>query len=560
MDKVCQAEVTPKAQPQVHTLLQQQDEKYTSGFACTEIQSVFFLMCGVWAHTKLIKVPEIERVKPVSTQTCRQWVSSAKYQGPSGTVSLAIPGETIISGDDVGIVSIDHQKAVCQGQQIKMKGNILSDVVEMSQTRIQVKKIDIKGINNLVEVEQDHLILPSNCLFERNFCKTSTTTYIWDTPKNVCPLKINKKLELHPIKGTDYLVDPKEQVVLKKKNLVSGIQDCPIIELFQTEYPNLFLTTSDTTGLEEVREVNLITLMNTKLTFSFYLAEQEAQRSLDIANQDLCKLKLNLDQKQEISLGNGSFISRKGDLLLVATCLVKSAPIKEGVCTTDIPIENGKFVDVTTRQLKDTSPPRPCGTQLVIKSNEAWIRIGSKLERFPTPEEFPTSHSNLHMYDFSTKGIYTKHEITQWRHDKETEGFHQMIQRRITLGVCAGEKLCKEEPGMPVYDMGKLMPSLDLDPFSQIREYVKEWGFWVSFAVLIIEGLRLATFLVMMSITFLQEGMNGVLVLILGTCGSINSYRRLRRNRQKYESVLLHNKTQGACVVENPSAAPLMTD
>ena len=86
---------------------------------------------------------------------------------------------------------------------------------------------------------------------------------------------------------TDYLVDEKEEVVLKKGNLVSAISQCPIIELYSTEYANLFLTPEQTDQFGAVTKVDLVTLVNTKAAYSFFLSEKEARKSQANSYQDL---------------------------------------------------------------------------------------------------------------------------------------------------------------------------------------------------------------------------------------------------------------------------------
>ena len=135
---VCQDIKKAPAQPAPFALLQKQDSATTSGYACEEIQSTFWIRCGVLAHTKILRSPEIERKKSVSTAQCRQWNTSTKYIHPGGTADLEIPGQTIVTGSDVGIIAIDHSKVTCTGQTVKILNSVLRDTVELMQTRIVI--------------------------------------------------------------------------------------------------------------------------------------------------------------------------------------------------------------------------------------------------------------------------------------------------------------------------------------------------------------------------------------------------------------------------------------
>ena len=118
--------------------------------------------------------------------------------------------------------------------------------------------------------------------------------------------------------------------------------------------------------MEEVQEVDLITLINTKVGYSFFLSEREALNSLGDTSRKLCQSKMNIKQGEELSLNNHTYMSRKGDLLYINTCKTRTAE--------DIPAEGG-FIDITLRTFKKSSPPRSCKTDLIVQKNEALINI-----------------------------------------------------------------------------------------------------------------------------------------------------------------------------------------
>ena len=553
---ICRPSIEEKTPTETYTLLQRQEEETTKGFACAEVQSVFYLECGVWSHSKLMKTPQIERNVAVSTQTCRQWISSRKYTHPSGTSNLIVPGETIVAGSEIGAISLTNGKLSCKGQTVKVGNQITDDVIELVQTRVVIRDINVKSTKGLIEIEEDHVILPSHCRFDSMYCKIPAATYIWNLPNNRCELKVNKRLTMTQIGSTGYHVDENEEVVLKKGSLVSSIAGCPIVELYSTEYPNLYLSPEDPAGFEEVTQVDLITYVNTKAAYSFFLAEKEARNSLEQYNKNLCTMKMDIPQNQETALQDGTYMERRGDLIYISTCKMKTETIKAAPCTQDIPISSG-YVDAQLKTFKKTSPPRDCKQELVVKSNEAWIRIGPTLERVPEPDVFPATHEEIHLFDFSKTGIYTKVEIEKWQKAKETQGLHQMIASTIAQGACAGSKLCEAQPHVPPYDLTKLAPSMNLDPFSGIKKTLEEYGLYVALAVLVIEAVKFTVFLVMLMTTLVQEGIQGLIALIIQVicCASVNSYRKIRRNARKFEERTGRNAPHGAFVV--PSMVPL---
>ena len=63
---------------------------------------------------------------------------------------------------------------------------------------------------------------------------------------------------------------------------------------------------------------------------------------------------------------------------------------------------------------------------------------------------------------------------------------------------------------------------------------MKKMGIYLSLAVLLLEGVKLAVFIVMLTITRLQEGLQGIIALIANImCFSFVSYKKIRRNRRK---------------------------
>ena len=555
-ENICRPKAKQKVPEETYTLLQRQDEEVTSGFACAEIQSTFYLECGVWSHSKLMKTPQIERKVAGSTQTCRQWISSRKYSHPSGLSDLVVPGETIVSGSEIGTITLTNGKLACKGQTVKVGNQVTDDVIELVQTRVIIREVKVKSTKQLIEIEEDHVILPSHCAFDSLYCKIPEATYVWNLPSNRCKLKINKQLSMTQIGNTPYLVDEKEEVVLKKGSLVSSIEGCPIVELYSTEYHNLYLTPEAPTGFDEVTQVDVLTYVNTKAAYSFFLSEREASISLEKANKNLCSMKMNIDHDKEYTLQDGTVMERRGDLIYISTCKMKTENIKEGPCTEDIPIASG-YVDARLKTFKKTSPPRDCGKELVIHANEAWIRVGPTLERVPSPERFPATHEEIHLFDFSKTGIYTEIEIEKWKRSKETQGLHQMLTTQIAHGACAGAQLCDDQPHIPSYDLNKLSPSISLDPFNSLRETLKEYGTYISALVLAIETVKFIVFLVMIMATLIQEGVQGLIALLVQVvcCASVNSYRKIRRNARRFEERV--NRPHGAYVV--PSMTSLNT-
>ena len=237
----------------------------------------------------------IEGIKSVQITLCNAWISSGKYRHAGKTEDLSVPGETIIASNEIGILNMDtngNQK--CAGQQVKIGNSISNDVVELVQSRIIIREIKFKELSSDIEALEDHIFLPENCRWTAESCQTGTKTYVWKLNKNQCPYKLNKKLNLKPIKNTKFQVDETQQVVLQRKNMVSTDNRCPNMKLFATEYDNLFLTTDLKVTFKMVDDVDFITLLNLKLEYSFFISEKEIMKQNILNSINTCKMRLKL--------------------------------------------------------------------------------------------------------------------------------------------------------------------------------------------------------------------------------------------------------------------------
>ena len=129
---ICQQDQIQEQQTTEYLLLQKERHEMAQGYSCQEIESIFFLKCGVWSHTKMFQAPIIERIRSVQTSLCNTWISSGKYSQAGKTDDLSVPGETIIASNEIGILNLNANGNVkCAGQQVKIGNSISNDVVEL---------------------------------------------------------------------------------------------------------------------------------------------------------------------------------------------------------------------------------------------------------------------------------------------------------------------------------------------------------------------------------------------------------------------------------------------
>ena len=86
--------------------------------------------------------------------------------------------------------------------------------------------------------------------------------------------------------------------------MVTSDARCPNMRLFATEYYNLFLTPDVKVTFKIVDDVDFITLLNSKLEYSFYISEKEIMKQNVLNSINTCKMRQKLEQKEEVDFGN----------------------------------------------------------------------------------------------------------------------------------------------------------------------------------------------------------------------------------------------------------------
>ena len=77
-----------------------------------------------------------------------------------------------------------------------------------------------------------------------------------------------------------------------------------------------------------VDDVDFITLLNSKLEYIFYISEKGIMKPNVLNSINTCKMRLKLEQKEEVDFGNGAFLSRRGDIIMINLCKEKEGTIR----------------------------------------------------------------------------------------------------------------------------------------------------------------------------------------------------------------------------------------
>jgi len=123
---LCQKKEVDRPETKPYYLLQMPSTRIVKGHSCFIRRSTFTMSCGVWAHIKLLMIPEIEVVEPMAPLACQSLINNKAFRVPGGrSYHVKLNQETIIAADTVGVLQEKDGQARCQGQQTRINGDLL---------------------------------------------------------------------------------------------------------------------------------------------------------------------------------------------------------------------------------------------------------------------------------------------------------------------------------------------------------------------------------------------------------------------------------------------------
>ena len=123
--------------------------------------------------------------------------------------SIKMNTENLIWADEVGLIKDQDGGVRCQGQQHRINGEIVEDILVLTQYRITVReeKFLIKGTQ--IESETAHLALP--CQAHMEGCVTAEATFIWNRPEEKCMLQEVQAIRAAKVDG--WLIDRERKIL-----------------------------------------------------------------------------------------------------------------------------------------------------------------------------------------------------------------------------------------------------------------------------------------------------------------------------------------------------------
>ena len=519
-----------------HVLQKRKNIKMT-GYSCSMIRSTFIIHCGMFGHQELLQMPDIEIKQDIPLQQCQSMVTTGYWTTREGTRHrIKIGEESIVHVSEKGVLHEETNKIWCEGEDLKINGNIINGVVKMVQYRTKIEDESYLIDRKRIEVVNSHVKLPVGCTVETGGC-LGERTYTWNPPVNQCPLvKINTG-KFTPEGG--WLLEYRAKLLFKITDTSPSPTGCPTGDIFHTEYEDLYLTQeAQFPHIDESIEIGLYVKQSSD--YVMYETERLTNNLAESTHHHMCK-QLYLKSKDElVEMTGGRFGRRSGDVLYTFECVQKTGKITGGKsCYDRIPLQNSVFVDPTTRIGTQHATIKECNQKFpeAIKTNEGWVALPD-LSPIKDPSQFQGEMSNMTHEDMSRGGLYTTEEIEEWEQFITYGTFRESLLNSISTGACVHREICKtnNQQGLPSYNIDRLMEEIktEMNPLSKMRMWIENYGAYLSALIIMVWIGKVILWIALLFNTIVPEGKNVAVALVYATCcGALYKSGRIKRHNNK---------------------------
>ena len=537
-------------EPKSHmSVLQRIKNKSLNGHSCQVVRSSWTYYCGAYSHSKIAEIPQIEVTEGLSPNTCNDMVNSLKLRRHGQSYKLSMNGETIIRAVEAGMIKDEDNSVSCKGITQSINGEVIDNIVIISQTKVILKEESLTISGNEVEVLSDHLTL--SCKPAAGGCRTMEKTYVWSQQISECPLRKVRDIQVR--EEGNYWIDENAKVILRRMTQVAAPAGCPSLILFTTEYEDVFVTSSEDDTFAPLGEnMQLPIWVACRDDFITYEMEIHMKRLRRKFSQLICDYSHQSRSEGDIIKldDQNSFGLSSGETTYIFSCEQREDKIREEThCFKDIPIgsDPNLFVTPNERVMTRNSKRIPCNAHfpITVRAEQTWLELRPQPTPIADPGRMPLEdHLEGKHLDMSAGGLYTQSEITSWEHHIEFGQYHKSILHQISNGVWNGAS--SSEPG---YSLSNLLMPGPLTWFEKTKEQIEKHTAVLCVAVLLIEACKFLTTLAMLSMALVREGISGLLaVLALLLCPAQQTLakirRRAKRNRAEREPLNGNDETQ----------------
>ena len=557
------------------TLLQRKSIMKMSGNSCNIKVSRFVDYCGAYSHSKIIETPSIELSYVLAPLDCLDLIVTKVFTTPDGIKRPVTPeAENVFSIEELGSINIGEDTISCQGQPKRVGGHVVNDVLQIAQWKVTIKKENFRVKDGEVEATSAHLRLPRQaCSVGTLGCRLHDITYVWHPPRDQCPMELVRDVAMTEENG--FLRNSDLNILLKKGEKVPSPSGCPSVNLWKTEYDNLFLSTPGEGWPDMTDDLDLTDYIKARDDYIMYETEQKFQELDQNAKGAVCRDGLNLPGHIIKLDQEGVFYRRNGDTVERFECPKKigALPPNLDTCYQDIPLANkAGFVKPHTRILTTFSAAIPCNAHhglKVITEEGVWIEFNPSIHKITNPLDLPVHSRAFQHEDLSQGGLFTDTELEAWRKHLELGDIHDAVTKSLSYGVCAEAGTCGDSPGVPRNNIEYLAPDArvflnTLDLASKLHKFIEVSSGYIGLIVLILESIKFLNFAAALSITIMRGGVQEVKALLWMMCCHPHQtanriarrHRRLDLKRKRSESDDGGNKMELARLPTESSQEP----
>ena len=489
-DVLCDDRPTKTGDTEVFTILQKRKHTTFKGYRCKVVKSTWVLYCGAFSHDKVAAIPRIEISQDVRAEECDSMVTTSRYRSmEGGSHSVELGKETVFWVNERGQLHTEANKIWCQGQEMKLDGNVISGMMQLAQYRIVIEKAEYVVEGRRVESTLDHVRLPRSCKAKAGGCITASWVYVYEPPTDTCPLVKIRETRLQ--KENEFYIDHDLKLMFTVTDRAQSPSGCTPIKILYTNFESLYLAKSS--DFKMVDEVDLTLYTNIRDDYMMHSTEGLVSQMGSKMDRGLCRNKYQSDSTEILVMDQGQFGRRNGDVIYVFTCMAKVGKIQTlENCGSRIPIEGNVYVDPRTRIVSDHWSQRDCNVHypMMVKSLDGWVSINPDLRPAKESTDGRINDGNLSHEDMSKGGLYTRQEVESWESLIQYSQYRDAVSENLAYGVCVKEGKCtpRIKESVPQYNL-RLIQDAIANPidtiFDEIDSFIRRTGGYLSLIVIV---------------------------------------------------------------------------
>ena len=343
------------------------------GFRCTGHRTSQYLYCGWDATESILQPDETYVLTQVSVDDCISMAVENRVQIGGKWHNLPRSGILHASFVQIGETMHHNAQVECQGQKIRLNGQLFSNVLIYTQLMYTVDKVelshDVKASRNLKDLTNREEIV--HCPAKSRACMTDRHTYVWTIAiEDTCTLKKLLTTEVSIDYNTREIISKKHKFHLIQKEK-KEFQFCEDLGAFKTNHYNLYISfTKIAQNLQPSKNkesTDLSLFVTSRDEFLRYLIEK-------LENQNMHNMRNCQTDNEQNGLRKGpkrgTFIKSKGEASIMVSCKeVRVNFRKTAECYSQFPVispSTGRtgFLTPKTRILSPISKSINCSQRL----------------------------------------------------------------------------------------------------------------------------------------------------------------------------------------------------